>query len=183
VAGRDQPWRSCSVTQSQWARATRADPLGLIQAARPAQAGGRLRLERFPLRTVGRGSYRYVDGAFLLRHHRKTIRPSPDPSPKSARARSTLSALGGSTGFSAPCCRSLPTRSLVPCGKATIVSGFEVLEVPDPLGCAGGLAPALSSDVEADRRSARRLAELRPRLTCFGHDFALTDPGPARRRR
>jgi hypothetical protein len=40
------------------------------------------------------------------------------------------------------------------------------------------LAPAApSSDAEANRRSARRLAELRPRLACFGHGFAVTDPG------
>ncbi len=40
------------------------------------------------------------------------------------------------------------------------------------------LAPAaLSSDYEQNRRSARRLAELRPRLACFGHGFAVTDPG------
>jgi hypothetical protein len=35
----------------------------------------------------------------------------------------------------------------------------------------------LSWDVEANWRSARRLAELRPRLACFGHGFAFTDPG------
>jgi hydroxyacylglutathione hydrolase len=40
------------------------------------------------------------------------------------------------------------------------------------------LAPAaLSWDAEANRRSAARLAELRPRLTCFGHGFAVTDAG------
>ncbi|HTE68988.1 MAG TPA: MBL fold metallo-hydrolase [Actinomycetes bacterium] len=40
------------------------------------------------------------------------------------------------------------------------------------------LAPAaLSSDYEQNRRSAARLAGLRPRLACFGHGFALTDPG------
>ena len=36
---------------------------------------------------------------------------------------------------------------------------------------------ALSSDAEQNRRSARRLAELRPRLACFGHGFGVTDPG------
>jgi hydroxyacylglutathione hydrolase len=40
------------------------------------------------------------------------------------------------------------------------------------------LAPAaLSSDYEQNRRSAARLAGLRPRLACFGHGFAVTDPG------
>jgi glyoxylase-like metal-dependent hydrolase (beta-lactamase superfamily II) len=40
------------------------------------------------------------------------------------------------------------------------------------------LAPAaLSSNDEQNRRSAARLAELRPRLACFGHGFAVTDPG------
>jgi hypothetical protein len=40
------------------------------------------------------------------------------------------------------------------------------------------LAPAaLSSDYEQNRRSAARLAGLRPRLACFGHGFAITDPG------
>jgi hydroxyacylglutathione hydrolase len=40
------------------------------------------------------------------------------------------------------------------------------------------LAPAaLSSDYDQNRRSAARLAELRPRLACFGHGFAVTDPG------
>jgi len=40
------------------------------------------------------------------------------------------------------------------------------------------LAPAaLSSDSQQNLRSARRLAGLRPRLTCFGHGFAVTDPG------
>jgi hydroxyacylglutathione hydrolase len=39
------------------------------------------------------------------------------------------------------------------------------------------LPAALSSDAEENRRSARRLAELRPRLACFGHGFAVTDPG------
>jgi hypothetical protein len=40
------------------------------------------------------------------------------------------------------------------------------------------LAPAaLSSDYQQNRRSAARLAELRPRLACFGHGFAVADPG------
>jgi hydroxyacylglutathione hydrolase len=40
------------------------------------------------------------------------------------------------------------------------------------------LAPAaLSSDDDQNRRSAARLAALRPRLACFGHGFAVTDPG------
>jgi len=40
------------------------------------------------------------------------------------------------------------------------------------------LAPAaLSSEDEQNRRSAARLAALRPRLACFGHGFAVTDPG------
>jgi hypothetical protein len=34
---------------------------------------------------------------------------------------------------------------------------------------------ALSWDAEGNRRSARRLAELRPRLACFGHGFTVTD--------
>jgi hydroxyacylglutathione hydrolase len=86
------------------------------------------------------------------------------------------------------------------------VEGFEVLEVPGHapgalafwrqrdrvlvcgdvlgnVGLRGGrvrlvLPPAaLSSDVEQNRRSARRLAALRPRLACFGHGLAVTDPG------
>ena len=40
------------------------------------------------------------------------------------------------------------------------------------------LAPAaLSSDYQQNLHSARRLAKLRPRLACFGHGFAVTDPG------
>jgi hydroxyacylglutathione hydrolase len=90
--------------------------------------------------------------------------------------------------------------------EGDIVEGFEVLEVPghspgalafwrerDRVLLCGdvvanaGLGPervrlvllpaALSSDAEENRRSARRLAELRPRLACFGHGFAVTDPG------
>jgi hydroxyacylglutathione hydrolase len=90
--------------------------------------------------------------------------------------------------------------------EGDIVEGFEVLEVPghssgalafwrerdgvlvcgDVLANFGlhprrprlVLAPAaLSSDYEQNRRSAARLAGLRPRLACFGHGFALTDPG------
>jgi hydroxyacylglutathione hydrolase len=86
------------------------------------------------------------------------------------------------------------------------VAGFEVLEVPGHspgalafwrardrvLVCGDvvanfGLHPtrprlvlapaALSSDYQQNLRSARRLAELRPRLACFGHGFAVTDPG------
>jgi len=86
------------------------------------------------------------------------------------------------------------------------VAGFEVLEVPghspgalafwrerdrvlvcgDVLANFGlhparprlVLAPAaLSSDYQQNLRSAARLAELRPRLACFGHGFAVTDPG------
>jgi hydroxyacylglutathione hydrolase len=91
-------------------------------------------------------------------------------------------------------------------GEGDLVAGFEVLEVPghspgalafwrerdrvlvcgDVLANFGlhpsrprlVLAPAvLSSDYEQNRRSAARLAELRPRLACFGHGFALGDPG------
>jgi hydroxyacylglutathione hydrolase len=91
-------------------------------------------------------------------------------------------------------------------GEGDLVAGFEVLEVPGHspgalalwrqrdrvLVCGDvlanfGLRPArprlvlapaaLSSDSEQNRRSARRLAELRPRLACFGHGFAVTDPG------
>lgn len=90
--------------------------------------------------------------------------------------------------------------------EGDVVAGFEVLEVPghspgalafrrerdrvlvcgDVLANFGlhptrprlVLAPApLSSDYQQNRRSARRLAELRPRLACFGHGFALRDPG------
>jgi hydroxyacylglutathione hydrolase len=90
--------------------------------------------------------------------------------------------------------------------EGDVVAGFEVLEVPGHspgalafwrqrdrvlvcgdvlanLGLHPGrprlvLAPAaLSSDYEQNRRSARRLAGLRPRLACFGHGFAVTDPG------
>jgi hydroxyacylglutathione hydrolase len=95
------------------------------------------------------------------------------------------------------------TRALA---EGDLVGGFEVLEVPGHspgalafwrardrvLVCGDvlanfGLRPtrprlvlapaALSWDYEANRRSARRLAELRPRLACFGHGFAVTDPG------
>ena len=34
-----------------------------------------------------------------------------------------------------------------------------------------------TSDPPRNRQSARRLAELRPRLTCFGHGAPLRDPG------
>jgi hydroxyacylglutathione hydrolase len=90
--------------------------------------------------------------------------------------------------------------------EGDVVAGFEVLEVPghspgalafwrhrdrvlicgDVLANFGlyptrprlVLAPAaLSSDYQENRRSAARLAELRPRLACFGHGFAVTDPG------
>jgi hydroxyacylglutathione hydrolase len=91
-------------------------------------------------------------------------------------------------------------------GEGEVVAGFEVLEVPGHspgalafwrqrdrvLVCGDvlanfGLRPsrprlvlapaALSSDYEQNRRSAARLAGLRPRLACFGHGFAITDPG------
>jgi hydroxyacylglutathione hydrolase len=91
-------------------------------------------------------------------------------------------------------------------GEGDLVGGFEVLEVPghspgalafwrerdrvlvcgDVLANFGlyptrprlVLAPAaLSSDYEQNRRSAARLVGLRPRLACFGHGFAVTDPG------
>jgi hydroxyacylglutathione hydrolase len=90
--------------------------------------------------------------------------------------------------------------------EGDVVEGFEVLEVPghspgalafwrdrdrvlicgDVLANFGVrpkrprlvLAPdALSWDGAENRRSAHRLAELRPRLACFGHGFAVTDPG------
>jgi hydroxyacylglutathione hydrolase len=90
--------------------------------------------------------------------------------------------------------------------EGDVVAGFEVLQVPGHspgalafwrerdrvLVCGDvlanfGLRPdrprlvlapaALSSDAEANLRSAGRLAELRPRLACFGHGFAVTDPG------
>jgi hydroxyacylglutathione hydrolase len=91
-------------------------------------------------------------------------------------------------------------------GEGEVVAGFEVLEVPghslgalafwrerdrvlvcgDVLANFGlhasrprlVLAPAaLSSDDDQNRHSAARLAQLRPRLACFGHGFAVTDPG------
>jgi hydroxyacylglutathione hydrolase len=90
--------------------------------------------------------------------------------------------------------------------EGDLVAGFEVLEVPghspgalafwrqrDRILVCGdvlanfGLHPsrprlvlapaALSSDYQQNRRSAARLAELRPRLACLGHGFALRDPG------
>jgi hydroxyacylglutathione hydrolase len=90
--------------------------------------------------------------------------------------------------------------------EGDLLAGFEVLEVPGHslgalafwrerdrvLVCGDVLAnfgvhperprlvvapAALSWDDEANRRSARRLAELRPRLACFGHGFAVSDPG------
>jgi hydroxyacylglutathione hydrolase len=90
--------------------------------------------------------------------------------------------------------------------EGDLVGGFEVLEVPghspgalafwrardwvlvcgDVLANFGlhptrprlVLAPAaLSWDYQENRRSAGRLAGLRPRLACFGHGFAVTDPG------
>jgi hydroxyacylglutathione hydrolase len=90
--------------------------------------------------------------------------------------------------------------------EGDLVAGFEVLEVPGHspgalafwrawdrvLVCGDvlanfGLHPtrprlllapaALSSDYQQNRRSAGRLAELWPRLACFGHGFAVADPG------
>ena len=90
--------------------------------------------------------------------------------------------------------------------EGDVLAGFEVLEVPGhSLGALAfwregdrvlvcgdvlanfGLHPsrprlvlapaALSSDYEQNRRSAARLVELRPQLACFGHGFAVTDPG------
>jgi hydroxyacylglutathione hydrolase len=90
--------------------------------------------------------------------------------------------------------------------EGDVVEGFEVLEVPGHspgalafwrerdrvLLCGDVMAnvslrpgrvrlvllpAALSSDAEQNRRSARRLAGLRPRLAGFGHGFAVTDPG------
>jgi hydroxyacylglutathione hydrolase len=90
--------------------------------------------------------------------------------------------------------------------EGDMVAGFEVLEVPGHspgalafwregdrvLVCGDvvanfGLRPsrprlvlapaALSSDYQQNLRSARRLAVLRPRLACFGHGFAVIDPG------
>src|SRR6266508_1506889 len=90
--------------------------------------------------------------------------------------------------------------------EGEVVAGFEVLEVPGHspgalafwrardrvLVCGDvvanfGLHPtrprlvlapaALASDYQQNLHSARRLAELRPRLACFGHGFALMDPG------
>jgi hydroxyacylglutathione hydrolase len=90
--------------------------------------------------------------------------------------------------------------------EGEVVGGFEVLEVPghspgalafwrerDRVLICGdvlanfGLHPkrprlllapaALSWDFAVNRLSAQRLAELRPRLACFGHGFAITDPG------
>jgi hydroxyacylglutathione hydrolase len=90
--------------------------------------------------------------------------------------------------------------------EGDLVAGFEVLEVPGHsrgalafwrrrdrvLHCGDvvanfGLHPerprlvvapaALSWDYQENRRSAARLAELRPRLACFGHGFAVADPG------
>jgi hydroxyacylglutathione hydrolase len=95
------------------------------------------------------------------------------------------------------------TRSL---REGDLVGGFEVLEVPGHwpgalafwrgqdrvLVCGDvvanfGLHPnrprlvlapaALSWDAATNRRSAGRLAALRPRLACFGHGFAVSDPG------
>jgi hydroxyacylglutathione hydrolase len=91
-------------------------------------------------------------------------------------------------------------------GEGDVVEGFEVLEVPGHspgalafwrqrdrvLVCGDVLAnmslraervrlveppAALSTDAAQNRRAARRLAELRPRLACFGHGFTVTDPG------
>jgi hydroxyacylglutathione hydrolase len=75
--------------------------------------------------------------------------------------------------------------------EGDLVGGFAVLEVPGhspgALVANFGLHPerprlvlapaALSSVDEQNRRSAARLAALRPRLACFGHGFAVTDPG------
>jgi hydroxyacylglutathione hydrolase len=90
--------------------------------------------------------------------------------------------------------------------EGDLVDGFEVLEVPghspgalafwrqqDRVLLCGdvlanfGLRPdrprlvlapaALSWDSQENRRSAGRLAGLRPRLACFGHGFAVADPG------
>jgi hydroxyacylglutathione hydrolase len=90
--------------------------------------------------------------------------------------------------------------------EGDVVGGFEVLEVPGhtagslafwrardrALVCGDVLSnvamrggtvrlirppAALSADVVENRRMVRRLAELRPRLVCFGHGPPVTDPG------
>jgi glyoxylase-like metal-dependent hydrolase (beta-lactamase superfamily II) len=90
--------------------------------------------------------------------------------------------------------------------EGDLVGGFEVIEVPGHtngslafwrqqdrvLICGDALAnfgltperprlvlpPAkLSTNREQNRDSVRRLIELRPRLACFGHGFAIRDPG------
>jgi hydroxyacylglutathione hydrolase len=90
--------------------------------------------------------------------------------------------------------------------EGDVVGDFEVLEVPGHspgalafwrardrvlicgdvltnLGLPRGQArlamppPALSFDDAQNLRAVRRLAELRPRVACFGHGSAITDPG------
>jgi len=90
--------------------------------------------------------------------------------------------------------------------EGDVVAGFDVLEVPGRtrgslafwrerdrvLICGDVLAnaalqprktrlvhppAALSDDAAQNHRSVQRLAELRPRLACFGHGAPVTDPG------
>jgi len=89
--------------------------------------------QRFPRRTVGRGSCSYLAGAFLVRYRRQTIRPSPDPSPSrhGLGRHSRHSVVQPAPAHPAAVNAHPVTRTL---REGDIVSGFEVLEVPDTLG-------------------------------------------------
>ena len=99
-------------------------------------------------------------------------RPPGQPHPPGRRRGGRLRGAGGPGAFP---------------GRAGVLAGGDrVLVCGDVLANVGlhparphlVLAPAaLSSDCEENRRSARRLAGLRPRLACFGHGFAVSDPG------
>jgi Metallo-beta-lactamase superfamily len=89
-------------------------------------------------------------------------------------------------GCSAWLCRTFDLPLWCGAGDATAITSGRVDTHRAPLANFGlhpsrprlVLAPAaLSSDDDQNRRSAARLAALRPRLACFGHGFAVTDPG------
>jgi glyoxylase-like metal-dependent hydrolase (beta-lactamase superfamily II) len=60
-----------------------------------------------------------------------------------------------------------------------LIAGDVLTNINVATGATGLHEPllAFTPDPARNRASARRLAELRPRLTCFGHGPPLKDPG------